>query len=78
MSHDLFGDPVPHLTKNANGYLTSLAQLTLEDGWMIWSLAEPGSDRPRPAEQFECVWLLRQGDEPRKAYIDLMTGQEAT
>ena len=77
MSHDLFGDPVPHLSKNANGYLLDLAELQYRDGWAFWSLAEPGKDRPRPVDQFECVWLLRVGDEPRRAYIDLLTGEEA-
>lgn len=47
MSHDLFGDPVPHLRKNANGYLADLAELQFEDEWHFWSLAEPDKDRPR-------------------------------
>ena len=78
MSHDLFGDPIPTLRKNGAGYLAELSELDYPDGWMFWSLAEPGKDRPRPVEQFECVWLLRQGDEPRRAYIDLLTGEEAS
>ena len=77
MSHDLFGDPIPHLQKNTAGYLVDLAQLDYH-GWQFWSLAEPDKNRPRPVEQFECVWLLRHGDEPRRAYIDLLTGEEAS
>ena len=77
MSHDLFGDPIPHLRKDTSGYLVDLAELAFMDGWSFWSLAEPGKDRPRPVEQFECVWLVRDDDPPRRAYVDLTTGLEA-
>lgn len=78
MSHDLFGDPIPHLRKNTSGYLTNLAELTLEGGWAFWSLADPDKDRPRPVDQYECVWLVGPGHQLRRAYIDLTTGTEAT
>lgn len=79
MTHeDLFGDPVPHLRKNTNGYLVDLAELGYADGWSFWALAEPDKDRPRPAEQYECVWLVRGDDPPRRVYVDLMTGLEAS
>jgi hypothetical protein len=76
MSHDLFGDPVPHLRKNANGYLADLAELQFEDEWHFWSLAEPDKDRPRPVDQYECVWLVGRGHELRRTYVDLTTGLE--
>jgi hypothetical protein len=78
MSHDLFGDPIPTLCKNTEGYLTQLSYLNLADGWHFWALAEPDKNRPRPVDQYECVWLARgDGSPARRAYIDLLTGEEA-
>ena len=78
MNHDLFGEPIPRLRKNASGYLADLAELTYAEGWSFWSLAQPGNDRPRPANRYECVWLVGPGYEMRCAYIDLTTGTEVT
>lgn len=79
MSLDLFGDPIPHLSKTSIGYLASLAELELPDGWLFWALAtpEPRTPKPSPADDHECVWLIK-GHETRRAWINLTTGQEVT